>query len=96
MIEPSDIERGELPETSAAYITDLEQENEALHKEVLRFELENKRLNGLYCELLHQVEMKYSDESRHETAKRMLRTAQQSMGPAASVNDKSQILSKVK
>ena len=42
MIEPSDIERGELPETSAAYMTYLETENEALREEVLRLELENK------------------------------------------------------
>ena len=46
-IEPSDIERGELPEKSAAYMTYLETENEALREEVLRLELENKRLNGI-------------------------------------------------
>ena len=39
MIEPSETERAELPETSAAYIADLERENERLRTALKLIEL---------------------------------------------------------
>jgi len=38
---------------------------------------ENKKLKELYNDLLYQVQSKYPDESRHETAKRIIRQSEQ-------------------
>jgi len=65
-MEPSDIERGELPETIAAYMADLETKNEALRESVLQGRLENKRLRSVlhhigYETLTYDMEASWKD-----------------------------------
>jgi hypothetical protein len=46
-----------------------------------------ERLQGLYNDLLYQVEQKHPDETRHETARRLIREAQRQPAKAALVKE---------
>ena len=63
----------------------------AIRAHIKRLEAENAQLNTNYHELLYQVEQKYPNESRHETAKRLIAKSQHSSeGPAKSLTNLNQ------
>jgi hypothetical protein len=67
MIEPSDTERAELPDTTYKYLSELEAENNQLQKR--------------YNELIMGVATKHPGESRHETALRYIQNTELSSYP---------------
>ena len=76
------------PRSRVVVWADAISEIEHCRKDAERMQKEIEMLQELYNELLYQVEQKHPDETRHETAKRLIQQAQLHIHVEAASEDK--------